>query len=81
VGAVSCPDCGGNCAPECGHHPKGCVYGGFSCGYWLIVEGCKLEHWERHIVVDDETCACGTRFVGSQPHDRCELDVTEDIHV
>lgn len=45
-------------------HPAGCTYGGFSCGYWLIAEGCDLEHWERHIVRDDE-CPCGTTFPGA----------------
>lgn len=39
-----CKECGGNCSPECGRHPMGCIYGGFSYGYWLIAEGCKLEH-------------------------------------
>jgi hypothetical protein len=39
-----CPDCGGQCDPECGMHPRGCVYGGFSRGYWLIAEGCDLWH-------------------------------------
>jgi hypothetical protein len=37
-----CPDCGGQCAPTCGEHPAGCVYGGFSAytAYWLVAEGC-----------------------------------------
>lgn len=41
-----CPECGGDCAPECGRHPAGCVYGGFSeyTAYWLIAEGCDREH-------------------------------------
>lgn len=41
-----CPECGGNCAPECGRHPMGCIYGGFSesTGYWLVVDGCELDH-------------------------------------
>lgn len=42
----SCPECGGNCAPECGRHPAGCIYGGFSSGFWMIAEGCQLEHPE-----------------------------------
>ena len=41
-----CPECGGNCSPECGLHPKGCIYGGLSKGYWLVVEGCTLSHGE-----------------------------------
>jgi hypothetical protein len=41
---MRCEDCGGNCFPECGKHPKGCIYGGFSYGYWLVAEGCKLDH-------------------------------------
>ena len=41
-----CAHCGGQCAPECGLHPKGCIYGGFTeaTSYWLIVEGCELYH-------------------------------------
>lgn len=44
-----CPDCGGQCAPECGLHPLGCVYGGFSAftAYWLIADGCTLDHGEE----------------------------------
>lgn len=43
---MTCPDCGGNCDPECGLHPLGCIYGGFTkrTSYWLIAEGCELEH-------------------------------------
>lgn len=40
-----CAHCGGQCAPECGLHPIGCVYGGLE-GYWLIVDGCPLYHGE-----------------------------------
>lgn len=41
----TCPECGGNCAPECGRHPKGCIYGGPAYEpYWLIAVDCKLEH-------------------------------------
>lgn len=41
-----CPDCGLQCAPECGVHPVGCFYGGGSTetGYWLIADGCGLFH-------------------------------------
>lgn len=41
-----CTTCGGECAPECGRHPAGCVYGGLSeeSGYWLQVDGCPLDH-------------------------------------
>jgi hypothetical protein len=78
---MSCPDCGGNCAPECGQHPEGCVYGGFSCGYWMIVEGCKLEHWERHIVLANDHCACGTHYPGAAGPCAVEFDATaEDVH-
>ena len=42
-----CKECGGQCAPECGRHPKGCVFGGFSYRYWLIAEGCELYHGEQ----------------------------------
>ena len=41
-----CPECGGDCAPECGLHPAGCVYGGFSEGYWLKADGCERNHGE-----------------------------------
>jgi len=42
----NCPECGGQCEPECGKHPMGCVYGGFTneTSYWMIVDGCKLYH-------------------------------------
>lgn len=39
-----CPDCGGNCSPECGRHPKGCAYVGFGKGCWAISDGCELSH-------------------------------------
>jgi len=41
-----CLDCGGQCAPECGRHPAGCFFGGFSeqSSYWMIAEGCPLYH-------------------------------------
>lgn len=40
------PQCG--CTPDCGLHPNGCIYGGFSAhtGYWLIAEVCELPHPE-----------------------------------
>lgn len=43
-----CPECGGQCAPECGIHPKGCIFGGFTeaTSYWMIAEGCELYHGE-----------------------------------
>jgi len=42
----TCPECGGQCGEECGIHPMGCVYGGSTeqTGYWLIAEGCELDH-------------------------------------
>jgi hypothetical protein len=46
-------------------HAAGCTYGGFSCGYWLISPGCTEEHWEEHIVGDDDTCPCGHVFPGA----------------
>ena len=42
-------------------HDAGCVYGGFSCGYWLVVEGCPEYHPEKHYVTDD-FCPCGNEF-------------------
>lgn len=44
-------------------HPAGCTYGGFPCGYWLVVEGCTEYHPETHIVRDDH-CPCGNEFPG-----------------
>ena len=43
-----CERCGGDCAPECGRHPLGCIYGGFTTktAYWLAVDECKLNHGE-----------------------------------
>ena len=41
---VECPDCGGNCEPECGRHPRGCLFAGVQPGYWQIAPGCRLEH-------------------------------------
>jgi len=46
-------------------HPAGCTYGGFSCGYWLVSEGCPLEHWERHLVLEHGRCPCGTVYPGA----------------
>jgi hypothetical protein len=42
--AVECPDCGGNCDPECGQHPAGCLYGEMICGEWAIAPKCRLPH-------------------------------------
>lgn len=42
-----CDECGGQCAPECGLHPAGCVFGGLSDPYWLIADECELDHGER----------------------------------
>lgn len=41
-----CAECGGDCAPECGRHPAGCVYGGWTeaSSYWLAVEGYERNH-------------------------------------
>jgi hypothetical protein len=46
-------------------HPEGCVWGGFSCGFWLIAPECELEHWERHIVGVNSHCPCGTEYPGA----------------
>jgi hypothetical protein len=46
-------------------HDAGCTYGGFSCGYWMIADGCTEEHWERHLVSSDNTCPCGTIYPGA----------------
>lgn len=43
----ACPECGGDCAPECGLHPAGCIYGGFSKGYWLVADDCDRSHGEE----------------------------------
>ena len=44
-----CPECGGQCSPECGYHPMGCMYGGptEATAYWMKIDGCPLYHgWE-----------------------------------
>jgi len=41
-----CGDCGGNCDPECGHHPWGCLFSGIVYGEWAIDSRCKLEHYD-----------------------------------
>lgn len=43
----NCLHCGGQCEPECGKHPLGCFYGGFSKGYWMIADNCQLYHGEE----------------------------------
>jgi hypothetical protein len=40
----TCPECGGNCEPECGQHPKGCLFNGIITGEWAIHPTCKLPH-------------------------------------
>lgn len=40
----TCAECGGNCDPECGRHPAGCLYSGVTCGEWAIAPKCTLEH-------------------------------------
>ncbi len=46
-----CPECGSDCAPECGRHPAGCIWGGFTevTSYWLVAEGCDRFHGDRII--------------------------------
>lgn len=46
-------------------HPAGCSFGGFSCGYWLVSDGCELEHWETHYVQEHDHCPCGVLFPGA----------------
>lgn len=43
-----CGQCGGQCFPECGKHPKGCIYGGFTrqTEYWTYSPDCELYHGE-----------------------------------
>ena len=40
-----CCECSGNCDPECGRHPKGCLYGGTTCNVWDIAPTCRLPHF------------------------------------
>ncbi len=51
---------------ESGIHLQGCVYGGFSCGYWMVAEGCDLPHPEKHYVGEDGRCSCGNEFPGAK---------------
>lgn len=44
-------------------HAAGCSYGGFSCGFWLVIPDCTEYHPETHIVRDDR-CPCGNEFPG-----------------
>ena len=56
TGTDPCEKCGGG---MCGLHPLGCIYGGFSCGYWMVAEGCELEHDEHHVKIPGEDrCPC-----------------------
>jgi hypothetical protein len=48
-----------------GKHPEGCVYGGFSCGYWAMVPGCERSHWEKHLAGSMGFCPCGFEFPGA----------------
>ena len=43
-----CKGCGGQCEGDCGLHPAGCVYGGFTeaTSFWLIAKDCQLYHGE-----------------------------------
>lgn len=43
----TCKQCGGNCGDECGTHPAGCIYGGFSYGYWMVDEECGRLHVDQ----------------------------------
>lgn len=48
-----CADCGGQCDGDngCGSHKAGCVFGGFGHGYWMIADGCALDHGPTTCVV------------------------------
>jgi hypothetical protein len=42
---VICAECDGDCAPECGRHPKGCIFGGpDGASYWTVFGDCELRH-------------------------------------
>lgn len=42
-GRVAVPD-----AATFSRHPAGCMFGGFSCEYWLVAENCDLRHPAIH---------------------------------
>jgi hypothetical protein len=55
-------------------HEAGCRYGGFTCGWWLRVDGCSDYHPETHIVRGDR-CPCGNEFPGfGDGHAVCDAD-------
>ncbi len=37
-------------------HEAGCTFGGFSCQYWLVAEGCERRHPNVHVHGRDEFC-------------------------
>jgi hypothetical protein len=42
-----CEMCGGDCdGDDCGLHAAGCVFGGFSYGYWMFDPECPRFHGE-----------------------------------
>ena len=46
--AGDCEECGGQCdGKECGMHAAGCLFGGFSNGYWIYSPSCPLFHGEE----------------------------------
>jgi hypothetical protein len=48
-----CRKCGGECdGDDCGLHSAGCIFGGFSYGYWLIADGCPRFHGEELVEAD-----------------------------
>ncbi len=55
-----CSECGGNCDPECGRHPLGCLYGGVTSGEWA------------HLLAEQTNQGTAYRVV-SGPSPRCEL--------
>jgi hypothetical protein len=59
-------------------HAAGCVYGGFSCGYWIIANGCTEQHWERHYALNDDRCPCGTLYPGVNGPAVVIFDATAD---
>ncbi len=57
-----CGECGGNCDPECGRHPLGCLYGGITYCEWahVAVEKTRIygEQVETYHVVPGPAPSC-----------------------
>jgi hypothetical protein len=76
VGKGACAECGGDCGEECGIHPAGCIYGGFSSGFWMVAEGCKFDHPEQTFTNDlidtpAKAAAATDRFMQMYADERC----------